>query len=484
VLKIYSINEIIEATNKLLLETQDDEKNLIKNDNDITDGSINELTKPNIKNEKTIFLERSIPKEIEGIILEAENSQIQNNKNKPIKVVNQQDEDSVDELKVSKDELIESMHKTFSKKIKKNTLKLILDLREEIIFLTKKISSLKEKEKKERFNKKIIYKNIIDLKQIENELNLNLNKIKKDFNSSKEQNQNLNSDYNFLKEQNQNLNEKNIFLKEQNQNLNEKNVLLNNDLLSLRKISVQLKNQSIILKNNNIKINSQLVAYKNKDLISKSKITKLEEEILTNSNLLNETNENNKEINLQLNEYKNKDLISKSKITKLEEEILTNSNLLNETNENNKEINLQLNEINKFKKDEKELRINNQELEKTIEDLKLNINTNENNLDINKLEDKIKHYQEENIRISSELVESNKKFEITKESLGELQGHRSHLIEKINSINEVIKNENVVTSAFSNNLGENKIKVTDSNKLTKENMIDVDKEIKNIFANK
>ena len=103
-------------------------------------------------------------------------------------------------------------------------------------------------------------------------------------------------------------------------------------------------------------------------------------------------------------------------------------------------------------------------------------------MDINKLENKIKHYQEENIRISSELVESNKRFEITKESLSELQGHRSHLIEKINSINEVIKNENVVTSAFSNNLEENKIKVIDNNKPTKVDMIDIEQEIKNIFS--
>ena len=37
---------------------------------------------------------------------------------------------SSEEFKVSKDELVESMYKTFSKKIKKNSLKLILELRE------------------------------------------------------------------------------------------------------------------------------------------------------------------------------------------------------------------------------------------------------------------------------------------------------------------------------------------------------------------
>jgi hypothetical protein len=46
----------------------------------------------------------------------------------------------------------------------------------------------------------------------------------------------------------------------------------------------------------------------------------------------------------------------------------------------------------------------------------------------------------------------------------------------------VIKNENVVTSAFSNNLEENKIKVIDNNKPTKVDMIDIEQEIKNIFS--
>ena len=98
------------------------------------------------------------------------------------------------------------------------------------------------------------------------------------------------------------------------------------------------------------------------------------------------------------------------------------------------------------------------------------------------LEDKIKHYQDENIRIGSELLESNKKFEITKESLSELQNNRSHLIEKINSINEVIKNENIVTSVFQSDAGNNKIIITDNNKPAKKDKVDLDKEIKNIFS--
>jgi len=383
VLKIYSIKEMVEATNELLVEPQEVKKKLTFNDHVIINknsGMINSR----IKNRKKNFLEKSIPKEIEDIILEAESSQRQSKINKSAKKFNQENKHSLEEFKVSKDELIESMHKTFLKKIKRNTLKLILDLREEIISLTKNISSLKEQKKQEEFSKKILKKNVIDLTHVENELRYNHKKIQTDFNLLKEQNKNLILDH--------------ALLKEHNKNLNRENVSLKNNFLNLRKILIQLINQTNFLKNNNIKINSQLNAYKNKELASKSKIKNLEKEILINSKLLNEANDNYQDVN------------------------------------------------------------------------------------INDLETKIKHYQEENIRISSELVESNNRFEITKESLNELQNHRSGLIEKIKSINEVIQNENIVTSVFHSDLEENKIKVIDSSKPTRKDNIDLDEKIKNIFS--
>ena len=66
--------------------------------------------------------------------------------------------------------------------------------------------------------------------------------------------------------------------------------------------------------------------------------------------------------------------------------------------------------------------------------------------------------------------------------MSELQNNRSHLIEKINSINEVIKNENIVTSVFQSDAGNNKIIITDNNKPAKKDKVDLDKEIKNIFS--
>ncbi len=398
-IKIFSIIEIVNATNNLLLEAHEDEKKIINNYSSMVNKN-NETINPDVK--KNLFPEGHIPGEIESIILEAENSQIQTKIKEPTKEIGNNNENYVEEFKVNKDELIESMHKTFSKKIKKNTLKLILDLREEIIFLNKNISSLKERKKKEELNNRILKQNVFDLKQIENKLDHHLKRIQAELDSLKNKNEKLNLDYDLLKEQ--------------HKDLIEKNILLNND---------------------NIQIKSELAAYINKDSISQSKIIKLEEEISNNNNHLNETTSDNEEIKSELNEYKNI---------------------------------------------EKNLREKNQELQKSINDLKYNVNNNVNDKTIRELEDKIKHYQDENIRIGSELFESNKKFEITKESLSELQNNRSHLIEKINSINEVIKNENVVTSVFNSNLEDSKIKIIDNNKTTKKDTIDIDTKIKNIFS--
>ena len=388
-IKIYSINEIIEASNKF-------------------------LTGENVISDK--LNTDPIPRNIESIILEAENSQLENTKNNLTKVSNKLRENSFEDFRVSKDELVESMHKTFSKKIKKNTLKLILELREEVIFLTKKISSLEKQKEQQHLYIEISKKDIIDLAHIKNEIQNDLKKSQADLIFSKELNKTFNIEHDLLKEKYKNLNVENLLLKK--------------SLSSLRKILIQLKNQTISLKNNNIKINSQLNSYINKELVSKSKIENFEKTNLTNRSF-------------EINNHELKNTIGRY--------IKKNKELQNEINE-----------------------LKNNSIKVT--------NNNDNGVNIKELENKIKHYQDENIRISHEFVESNKKFEITKENLNELQKHRGDLIEKINSINEAIKDEKIVTSVFSSNLEDNKIKVMDNNKPTKKDINNLDDKIKDIFA--
>ena len=401
-LKIYSIKEIVEATNNLLAESNEVKEQLIID--------------PNNSPKEKYSSKKSIPKDIESIILEAENSQIQKKENNSPNISSQEEKDSFEELKVSKDELVESMYKTFSKKIKKNTLKLILELREEVIFSTKKISSLEKLQKLEENNKEILKKDIIDLEHIKNEIKNELEKSQDNFISLKKQHEDLNLQYNLLKVEHKNLSIENISLKKSFSNL--------------RKILIQLSNQTIFLKDDNIKINSQLDGYKNKELRLTSEIKKMKETSLVNRSL----EINNQEIKNSLSIYIKK----------------------------------------------------NKELQNEIDELKNNpikvINNNDHLDDIKELENKVKHYQDENIRISNEYVESNKKFEITKESLNELQKHRGDLIEKIKSINEVIQNENIVTSVFNSGLEEDKTKIIDEQKPIKKGISDLDDKIKNIFS--
>ena len=119
-----------------------------------------------------------------------------------------------------------------------------------------------------------------------------------------------------------------------------------------------------------------------------------------------------------------------------------------------------------------------QVIKKTITDLRLSMNNN-NSVNISDLENKIKHYQYENIRISSELVESDKRFAVTRDSLSALQDQRSNLIEKLNSINNVMKGENIISNVFDESTDK-----TNTNQTPKKNTStgNIDKQIQDIFS--
>ena len=76
----------------------------------------------------------------------------------------------------------------------------------------------------------------------------------------------------------------------------------------------------------------------------------------------------------------------------------------------------------------------------------------------------------------------NKKYEILKEEINKFENQRSNLISKINSVNEVIKDTNVLTNVFENNV-DSKIKIIDPIKQANKNIKrDLDEEISKIFS--
>ena len=96
----------------------------------------------------------------------------------------------------------------------------------------------------------------------------------------------------------------------------------------------------------------------------------------------------------------------------------------------------------------------------------------------------VSFYQKENLRISNELYESQKKFEIMKNEIKKFQNQRSNLIEKINSVNDVIQDSNIVTNVFENNEIKKRINVKDPEISNKASKIDLDLEIEKIFSKK
>ena len=118
-----------------------------------------------MRNEKKEIL---LPKDTEQIILQAETSQMINLDNQKTK--EKKFKDKIIEPIV----IVDKLYTLFNKKIKKNTLKLVVELKNEIVFLYEKIISLKQKEKKINEINKLIKKDILDLANVERNLNYNL----------------------------------------------------------------------------------------------------------------------------------------------------------------------------------------------------------------------------------------------------------------------------------------------------------------------
>ena len=177
----------------------------------------------------------------------------------------------------------------------------------------------------------------------------------------------------------------------------------------------------------------------------------------------------------------------KSTIIKFLEKILQS----NQTFSNSKLLEKRLDEQQKFieqsVKENLELKkyINkiNESLNKLLENPNKVLKTKEpENLGHNSIA-RVDFYQEENVRLGSELLDTKKKFDILKGELEKYQEQRSNLILKINSVNDAINDTNVLTNVFDNNV-KPKIDVIDHNKLKskKENKVDLNQQVANIFA--
>ena len=124
----------------------------------------------------------------------------------------------------------------------------------------------------------------------------------------------------------------------------------------------------------------------------------------------------------------------------------------------------------------------NSDLENMLAKIKVDEDKNPQNLNyIKELEDKIKFYQDENIRVGTELLETQKKSEILRDEVEKFENQRSNLISQINSVNDVIKDSNILTSVFENKI-EPKINIVEPQNIKKKSKPDLNDQVKAIFS--
>ncbi len=336
-MKIYSIKEIVEATNNILNSDNNKkptefiyEKKLEKKNKIIEEPLVlsDEILKPRQKNTNSIKHKILINTEI-------------------------------------KDKIVNEIYDFLKKKVKKNTLKIIIDEQLEIKNLRNEIDYLK-------INKK--------------ELLNNYNDLKKRYDL-------LSGNYEFLKHENQNIEQDNIKLKSNNDNLN--NELLKKD-------------------NENKKL------------------------FLENTELTNNT----RELQINLSKISGENSQLSNEIKDLKSELSSKDLYLENTNQKNRSY-----EINnaELKNTVSRYIVNTKKLQEKINYLEQSSQT-----DINEMNNKIKFYQDENVRLSSELLLAQKNSETIKVNLSDIEIEKEKISNKIRELNRSIEEKtNVISTKFS-----------------------------------
>jgi len=125
----------------------------------------------------------------------------------------------------------------------------------------------------------------------------------------------------------------------------------------------------------------------------------------------------------------------------------------------------------------------NNKIDKELENQRADVSDNIPEFIGHNSSNRVDFYQEENLRLGSELVETKKKFEILKNELDKYEDQRSNLISKINSINDEINNTNILTNVFENNV-QPKVQIIDHNNIPKKEVDDLNEQVKAIFSKK
>ena len=382
-MKIYSIKEIVKATNSFL---KSETKTLPK--------------------KSKIIKDIKLPPETESIIAEAESTILDENKKKILSLKNEVlnvPRNSIDsfnyKIKIKpevKDHMINELYLYLKKKVRKSTLKLIIDEQLEIKNLKNKVNILKQTEANLKKSYQVL-KNDHESVLLDNK-NLEINKIQ------------LNSEINELRNNNEVL----------QKNLNQ----ITENKEKLNKEIVELKTDNNVLHNN-----------------------------------LNQVAENNKELDIE-----NKDLKADLNKTK---------NDLNENIEKNRVTEIHNNEL---KNTVSRYIVNTKKIQE-----KLDFAEKSNYLKLEAQTEKVKFYQEDNVRLSGELLAAQKKNTTIKENLNFIETEKEEISNKIKELNKSIDEKtNIIPSNF---IKQSLVKTEEKNETLNDNeQKSLDEVINRIFS--
>ena len=382
-MKIYSIKEIVKATNSFL---NPETKTLPKKSKKIK----------NIK----------LPPETESIIAEAESTILDKNKKRSLSLNNEvlnvprNNIDSFNyKIKIKpevKDHMINELYLYLKKKVRKSTLKLIIDEQLEIKNLKNKVNILKQNEA------------------------------------------NLKNSYQALKNEHE-------------------SVLLDNENLEINKIQLNSEINELRIGNEVLQNNVNEVTENNKQLDKKIVELKNDNNVLHNN--LNQVTENNKQLDIE-----NKDL--KGDFDKTKNDL--NENI--EKNRSNETHNLELkNTVSRYI-------VNTKKIQE-----KLDLAEKSNYLKLETQTEKVKFYQDENVRLSSELLAVQKKNTTIKENLNFIETEKEEISNKIKELNKSIDEKtNIIPSNF---IKQSLVKTEEKNEtLNDKEQKSLDEVINRIFA--
>ncbi len=542
-LKVFSIEEIVDATNSILEGENELPKN---NQKKIEEDEIIEtkIIKNNLEEPKPLLLKDEwVEKKIDQKEkIKKVETKVTSRNNNLLSLAEQKE-------KKNNQKIIDEIYKIINKKVRKSTIKVILDQQTEINDLREKISGLRKIEYKNlRINKKLkdeisilisnekilsfkfkelseklnaVTENNNEFIKKNEELEKNVEALKNSLTLSKKENIRLEQNYKTIQSQLDTfiVNEKNLI--DANKNVEENILILTNtkntlayeikklkgefaiiqenkEMLFLsnqklqKEVSLLTKNKNIIIEMND-KYQEQISMLEAEKINSKENLILKDERVkilIDDKQKLIESNNKFKEENSRLVKIES-DLLKNKRNLEFEINTLKNKDIVVESKNEEKilkEMNDSLQyELKSIRVNENKLIENNKKLHAELIKLRSTENVKVHSEELKNLREKLIFHQEDNLRLSYELSSAKKRYDIMKEQLGNIETEKSNITKKIEDLTQTIGSSNIVDTTFKVEKDINNKPISNDNNLKKKyekKEIDINTEIKKIFIKK